>query len=51
MGKCSFYPLYGLQEFTVCSRYLKCIDRFYNNYISCFMTGGSKYEISKESQN
>jgi trafficking protein particle complex subunit 2 len=23
-------------------RYLKCIDRFYNNYVSCFMTGGSK---------
>lgn len=22
-------------------RYLKCIDRFYNNYVSCFMTGGS----------
>jgi hypothetical protein len=25
------------------SRYLKCIDRFYNNYVSCFMTGGSKH--------
>lgn len=24
-------------------RYLKCIDRFYNNYVSCFLTGGSKY--------
>jgi hypothetical protein len=24
------------------SRYLKCIDRFYNNYVSCWMTGGSK---------
>lgn len=24
-------------------RYLKCIDRFYNNYVSCFMTGGSKF--------
>ena len=23
------------------SRYLKCIDRFYNNYVSCFVTGGS----------
>lgn len=23
-------------------RYMKCIDRFYNNYVSCFMTGGSK---------
>ncbi|RFU25631.1 hypothetical protein B7463_g10711, partial [Scytalidium lignicola] len=22
--------------------YLKCVDRFYNNYVSCFMTGGSK---------
>jgi hypothetical protein len=22
-------------------RYLKCIDRFYNNYVSCFMTGAS----------
>ncbi|KAF7950042.1 hypothetical protein EAE96_007345 [Botrytis aclada] len=21
--------------------YLKCIDRFYNNYVSCFMTGGN----------
>ena len=24
------------------SRYLKCIDRFYNNYVSCFITAGSK---------
>lgn len=24
-------------------RYLKCIDRFYNNYVSCFITGGSKF--------
>jgi len=24
------------------TRYLKCIDRFYNNYVSCFITGGSK---------
>jgi len=23
-------------------RYLKCIDRFYNNYVSCFITGGSQ---------
>jgi len=22
-------------------RYLKCIDRFYNNYVSCFITGGN----------
>ena len=22
-------------------RYLKVIDKFYNNYISCFLTGGS----------
>jgi hypothetical protein len=21
--------------------YFKCIDRFYNNYVSCFMTGGN----------
>ncbi|KAI0542343.1 Sedlin [Xylaria digitata] len=21
--------------------YLKCIDRFYNNYVSCFLTGGN----------
>ncbi|KAE9367537.1 trafficking protein-like protein particle complex subunit 2 [Stipitochalara longipes BDJ] len=21
--------------------YLKCIDRFYNNYVSCFITGGN----------
>jgi len=21
--------------------YLKCVDRFYNNYVSCFMTGGN----------
>jgi hypothetical protein len=27
-------------------RYLKCIDRFYNNYVSCFMTGGSKLSPS-----
>lgn len=25
------------------SRYLKCIDKFFNNYISCFITGGSKF--------
>ena len=30
------YPLLNLL-----SRYLKCIDRFYNNYVSCFITGGS----------
>jgi hypothetical protein len=24
------------------SRYLKCIDRFYQNYVSCWMTGGSE---------
>lgn len=23
-------------------RYLKCIDRFYQNYVSCWITGGSK---------
>lgn len=23
-------------------RYLKCIDRFYNNYVSCWMTAGSE---------
>ena len=22
-------------------RYLKCIDKFFNNYISCFVTGGN----------
>jgi len=27
-------------------RYLKCIDRFYNNYVSCFITGGSKIDTS-----
>ncbi|RWA09152.1 hypothetical protein EKO27_g5944 [Xylaria grammica] len=21
--------------------YLKCVDRFYNNYVSCFLTGGN----------
>lgn len=26
------------------SRYLKCIDKFFNNYISCFVTGaGAKF--------
>ncbi len=29
------------------SRYLKCIDRFYNNYVSCFMTGGSMSKSQK----
>lgn len=29
------------KSFDVISRYLKCIDRFYNNYVSCFLTGGS----------
>lgn len=29
-------------KLTVSCRYLKCIDRFYNNYISCFVTGGSE---------
>ena len=24
-------------------RYLKVIDRFYNNYVSCFLTGGSMF--------
>lgn len=24
-----------------CSRYLKCIDKFFNNYISCFVTGAN----------
>lgn len=23
------------------NRYLKCIDKFFNNYISCFVTGGN----------
>ena len=22
-------------------RYLKCIDKFFNNYVSCFVTGGN----------
>ncbi len=22
-------------------RYLKCVDKFFNNYISCFITGGN----------
>lgn len=26
-------------------RYLKCIDRFYNNYVSCFITGGSMCKV------
>jgi hypothetical protein len=34
-------PLYAL--LTLLSRYLKCIDRFYNNYVSCFITGGSQF--------
>lgn len=25
-------------------RYLKCLDRFYNNYVSCFITPGSTYD-------
>lgn len=28
------------------NRYLKCIDRFYNNFVSCFITGGSKSSLS-----
>jgi hypothetical protein len=37
------FPPFPCQEFllTYC-RYLKCIDRFYNNYVSCWMTGGSR---------
>ncbi len=39
------YGIYGWLSCVVAdksTRYLKCIDRFYNNYVSCFMTGGSK---------
>ena len=28
------------------ARYLKCIDRFYNNYVSCFITPGSTFIFS-----
>ena len=27
-------------------RYLKCIDRFYNNFVSCFITPGSMFSYS-----
>lgn len=29
------------QILTKFPRYLKCLDRFYNNYVSCFITPGS----------
>jgi hypothetical protein len=35
-------PSYLSSTITNLSRYLKCIDRFYNNYVSCFITGGSQ---------
>lgn len=28
-------------------RYLKCIDRFYNNFVSCFITPGSMFSHSR----
>jgi hypothetical protein len=30
------------------SMYLKCIDRFYNNFVSCFLTGGSECSGRRE---
>jgi hypothetical protein len=44
------FPLFPCQEvFLTCCRYLKCIDRFYNNYVSCWMTGGSKLPSTSSS--
>jgi len=42
-GRCNSMHLPNLLlQLLTTSRYLKCIDRFYNNYVSCFITGGSK---------
>lgn len=39
----------SLEILTTLNRYLKCIDRFYNNYVSCFMTGGSRIPLAPSS--
>ena len=43
MDRCMFVATLPLKSLLILGRrYLKCIDRFYQNYVSCWITGGSK---------
>ena len=42
MAKCVYLMLLPLISlWLLINRYLKCIDKFFNNYVSCFITGSN----------